>query len=106
MKKLLYFTIVSFIAISFTTISAFSECPPGYSSHSITKMYSYNIGPTLMQCPFTVDYCCRWNPETQQVEAIIESITLPDYACWIFIPDWANFFQWVNNLVSIEAVYS
>lgn len=106
MKKILYFIIVLIITILYTNNKAFSECPPGYSSHSITKMYSYNIGPTLMQCPFTIDYCCRWNPETHQVEAIIESITLPNYACWIFIPDWANFFQWVNKTTAIAAYQS
>ena len=85
--------------------SAQAECPEGYSTHSVTKMYSYTNGQTTMQCPFTITFCCRWNPETQNVEAIIDFITLPNHQCWIFIPNWIVFFQWVNATTA-EAAYN
>lgn len=106
MKNRYYIFIVILFSLFIFVNSAKADCPEGYSSHSVTKMYSYMNGATVMQCPFTITYCCRWNPETQTVEAIIDYITLPDFMCWIFIPNWMNFFQWVNETVAGEAYKS
>lgn len=105
--------IIKLVIISIFTIllvaSAKAQCPEGYTEHTVSDYFEYFYNTANLQCPFSITYCCKWNTETEQVDAIIETITLGNgYACWFpILFNWELFVQFLDevNARTAKAAY-
>lgn len=97
--------ITVFILFFSNVLDVKAACPQGWDSDTIQAMYSYNFNGYQFSCYFTIIYCCRWNNDLKQVQAIIDVI-YPTYSsiCWLFIRDWWDFNNWVHNTVAVASI--
>ncbi len=74
-----YFIFAIALILSFVLNSkVYADCPPGWNGHWDSVMYSYQVGGFNYICKVWVNYCCRWNPETQQPEIIFQELVVEE----------------------------
>lgn len=72
MKKI-YFLLVFILLFYFVGLSkATAVCPDGWFEHWETFPYLYEIDGVVYRCEILVNFCCRWNPQTQKPEVILK----------------------------------
>ncbi|MFN3305961.1 MAG: hypothetical protein ACK42Z_02105 [Candidatus Kapaibacteriota bacterium] len=80
--KRIYFVLVFALLFGFVGMNkGKAVCPDGWFEHWNRITYTYEVGGVVFYCDVWVNFCCRWNPETQQVEIILKNLgaTKPEY---------------------------
>jgi hypothetical protein len=85
MKKI-YFLLVFVLLFGFVGLNrAKATCPDGWFEHWETFTYLYKIDGVVYRCEILVNFCCRWNPQTQKPEVILKfqgAAGEPYRDCW------------------------
>jgi len=71
MKKI-YYVLLVFILVLISYKETRSDCPSGWFENQHVVVFTYNYNVATFHCRIWLNFCCRWNPETQRPEIIFK----------------------------------